>query len=172
MIPEAIVWVAVVVGAFLIAQPAEGEGEGEGEDPCAPVCLDTGRLSFCDTGQPASLDCTALAPGARCGTLSAAWGDDCLLPDGAACDPGYAFGDSRCDDGLACRDGRCIPGDSVDEAPLSPTAGTITADDVDATTSAAGCTSCAGAGLPLAPLGLLFRRRRHRPPPVGGGPSR
>jgi len=150
----------VVAAAWLAAQTGEGEGEGEGApDPCAPACIDAATLSFCDTGTPVTLACATVADGARCGPLSNDWGDDCLLPDGATCDPGYGFGDSRCDDGLACRDGACAPGAPEPEPPLSPTAGTVAAD----TTTPPSPTSCAGAGVGLLPLALALARRRRRP---------
>ena len=155
--------VAVVVAALLAGQSGEGEGEGEGEDPCAPVCVDGSHLSFCDAGLPVTLDCATIVDGARCGQLSEAWGVDCLLPEGAACDAGYGFGDSRCDDGLACRNGACAPGEPQPEEPLSPTAGTSLTSAPSTSSSAWGCASGASSSpVWLAAAALLGRRRRRR----------
>jgi hypothetical protein len=153
--------VAVVVAAFLAGQ--SGEGEGEGEDPCAPVCVDATHLSFCDTGVPTTLDCVTVVDGARCGELSSAWGVDCLLPSGAACDAGYGFGDSRCDDALACIDGVCAPGTPSTPEPLSPTAGTSLTSDSSSSTSSSCFDGSAAAALSLPIAGALRLRRRRRP---------
>ena len=154
--------VAVVVAALLAGQAGEGEGEGEGEDPCAPACVDGTHLSFCDAGAPVTLDCAVVVDGARCGLLSEAWGDDCLLPDGAPCDAGYGFGDSRCDDGLACRDGACAPGEPQPTEPPSPTAGTSLTNEAATTSSSLGCAAGASSSPVWLAAAVFFRRRRQR----------
>jgi hypothetical protein len=166
----------VVVALLLVAQPAgEGEGEGEAPDRCDPVCVDDATLAFCADGEPTTLPCASVAAGARCGLLSAAWGADCLLPAGAACDPDYGFGDSRCDDGLSCRDQVCAPGEPAPSPPATPTAGTTV--DLGPTTTAspfacAGCAASPADGV-WAALGalLLLLRRGCRPSPRGTAPS-
>jgi hypothetical protein len=139
--------VVVDIAGMLRGQPAgEGEGEGEGApDPCDPACVDAARLSFCADGVPTELDCAAVAVGSRCGDLSTAWGADCLLPAGAACDPDYGYGDSRCDDGLACRDAVCVAGEPQAAAPLAPTPGTTVDLGPTSTASPFGCAGCAAA---------------------------
>ncbi len=142
-----------------------------GPDPCTPHCSgDT--LAFCDGDAATTLDCRSLD--ASCGLLSDAWGDDCLLRAGAACEPGYAFGASRCDArsttaALFCIDGACVVADGPAPAPTeTPTAGTevgAVAND----TSPFGCLNCGNFGLPaLLPVlwwrnrRALLRRRSHR----------
>lgn len=155
-------WVVVVVAAFLSGQTAEGEGEGEGVDPCAPSCVDETHLSFCDDGEAVTLDCAVVDDGARCALLSDAWGADCLLPEGAVCDPGYALAESRCDEGMSCIDGVCAVGEPVDEPLLLPTPGTIAANDTSNTTSTTGCASSGGAPAVLVALALVLWPRRRR----------
>jgi hypothetical protein len=139
----------------------EGEGQGEGEDDCAVVCVDAATLSFCDAGEVVTLDCADVDVAATCALHSAAWGFDCVLPAGSACDPAYAFGRSRCAGGLACTDGVCAPGSPATPAPLEPTAGTSNSTTTSASTNVLNCQSCGTtSALWLAPVWLLRRRRR------------
>lgn len=139
-----------------------------GEVDCTPRC-EGEVLHFCDDETPVSIDCSET--GATCGELSAEWGADCLLPEGAACDPSYADGLSRClgsaDATACCVDGSCgappagtsscrafVPG-----APERPGAGSAI-DGQDDTSSCLGCE-----GIPLLSLlplavGLRLRRRK------------
>ncbi len=162
-------FVVVVVAALLVAQgegegeadPPLGEGEGEGEDPCTPQC-DGDVLRFCDFGAAATLVCAdvdANVSGETCGLLSAEWGFDCLLPDGAACDPGFGFGQSRCAGG-ACIDQVCATGEPLGEPVLEPTQGTdFVANTAPTSDSCLGCPQTSLVG-PLPLLGLWRARRR------------
>src|SRR5581483_9945968 len=100
--------------------PAEGEGEGEGAtcDPAtSATCTTVGTtpaVAFCgDTLKCDDADGVAGADG--CAKISDQWGNDCVLGDGATCDPEYAFGLSRCDptatdssgQHLFCVSGKC-----------------------------------------------------------------
>jgi hypothetical protein len=91
-----------------------------GPDPCAPTC-DGDTLRYCDGSTLTDLDCTSIG---RCGLLSTAWGFDCIAREGAACDPGYAFGASRCDADaqLVCVSGTCHTGTAPADTPAQPTA--------------------------------------------------
>ncbi len=142
-----------------------GDVDG-GAGACAPSC-DGQTLSFCDDDAGvASIDCTTVPGASRCGLLSDAWGNDCLLGEGAACDPGYGFGDSRCDRdaSLFCVDGTCAVG-TAPPAPVvqTPTPGTAT---ITTTSTSSGdifsCLGCGGTGTSGALLlgGLLLALRR------------
>ena len=133
-------------------------------DPCVPFCTDL-TLHFCDGSDEMALVCTDVDPAARCGELSPEWGADCLLPVGAACDPGYAFGGSRCDGdaSLFCIDGACTVADGpAEQGPLSPTPGS---ESIDTSTDTGGCgaSGCAQSGTALwlvALVPMLMRRKR------------
>lgn len=132
-------------------------------DVCDPRCQGA-ELSFCDGATPTTLDCPAL--GASCGELSAAWGDDCVLPEGAACDPGYAFGESRCDRAasLYCIESTCqVAAGPETQAPLSPSAGTTSSNGTTASSDPFGCSSCgAASALGFTFVGGALRRLRRR----------
>lgn len=151
-------FVVVVIAALLVAQ---GEGEGEA-DPCIPAC-DVDVLHFCDFDGAVALNCADVdlsVEGESCALLSTAWGFDCLLPDGAACDADYGFGVSRCAGG-ACIDQRCAAGTGVVEGPPTPTPGTSFVAPVAASSDS--CSGCAQAALlPPVPLLWLLRRSRRR----------
>jgi hypothetical protein len=159
-------WSAVVViSAALLASAQDTHDDDAPADDCDIVCLDDATLSFCDGGEAVTLACSDVDVAARCAWHSEAWGFDCVLPTGAACDPAYAFGRSRCEAGLACRDGACAPGAPEPLAPLEPTAGTTHSTTTTTTNpvSVLNCQSCGSASaLWLAPLGLVRRRRRAR----------
>ena len=145
-------------------EPDAGTADAGEPDPCDPRCeVDT--LRWCDDGAPSSLDCNALD--ARCGELSPAWGDDCLLGEGARCDPGYAFGESRCDRGasLYCIGGVCTVASAPEAlAPLTPSAGSQGTSDTSTTSDPFACSSCgsgSAAGL-FVFAGALRRLRRPR----------
>lgn len=133
-------------------------------DPCDPRCEGT-FLAFCDGEEASTLNCADLD--ARCGELSAAWGADCLLAAGAACEPGYGFGESRCDraDSLYCIDGVCaVASGPAAPDPLTPSAGTHADSDQDAASDPFACSSCtqgSAAGL-FVLAGALRRLRRLR----------
>lgn len=157
------------------ASPALAQSDGGVEDAgpvdagdsgaCDPRC-EGDTLRFCDGEEPTALDCATLE--ARCGELSAAWGADCLLPAGAACDPGYGFGESRCDRAasLYCVDGACaVAGGPSPAEPLEPTPGTQSRSSGSSATDPFGCDGCSNtsaAGLFLL-AGALKRKRRPRP---------
>ncbi|MBI1946019.1 MAG: hypothetical protein HYS27_10000 [Deltaproteobacteria bacterium] len=168
------VLLAVAAAPVLFAVPARAQADagvqdagvedaGTPDNPCDPSC-DGDTLRFCDGETPRELPCDA--PFARCDELSAAWGADCLLPEGAACDPGYAFGESRCDRAasLYCIEGTCqvasgpeVPG------PLSPSPGTSSTSGTSATSDPFGCSSCGSASaLGLLGCGGALRRLRRR----------
>lgn len=145
-----------------------GAGDA-GPVDCTPRC-EGEVLRFCDDGEPVALDCSET--GATCQVLSEEWGADCVLPPGAACDPGYADGLSRCagagDDppSNCCVNNACAPPDDevnscrafLPDAPARPTADNALDDD-----AASSCLGCEGIPLlTLAPLlvGLRLRRRR------------
>ena len=170
--PALAVATLALVGALLAPTPARAqaaEGEGEG-NACTPRCVDATTLAFCDAGAPVTLTCADVDPTAQCAPLSPAWGDDCVLGDGAACDPGYAFGHSRCDEALSlfCVDAACTlaAGPPAAGPPLEPDPGTT---PTATTTTTASCLGCAGApdaaatGA-LAGALLLVRGRRRRVP--------
>jgi hypothetical protein len=71
------------------------------EPDCTPRC-DNNSLLFCDGIGATTLPCDEVTDGATCAVLSSAWGADCVLPAGATCEPGYAFGVSRCNPPLVC----------------------------------------------------------------------
>lgn len=137
---------------------------------CVPVC-EGDVLRFCDDGEPVELDCGE--EGGTCGLVSEEWGFDCLLPEGAACEPGYAEGISRCEGSgeadLCCVEGACAePGNVTScrqfqpEAPSRPAIANPVADNTGAQ-SCLGLGGCEGIpGLSLLPLlvGLRLRRRR------------
>lgn len=151
----------------------EGDDAGPGSEDggtadCTPRC-DGEVLRFCDDGTPVELDCSET--GATCGILSEEWGADCLLPEGAACDPSYADGLSRClgssDASVCCVEGTCQApeGDTSTcrafrpGTPDRPGAGSAT----DTSDDGSGCLGCNDIPLlSLAPLlvGLRLRRRR------------
>lgn len=148
----------------LLASPAAAQndaGVADAGDPCDPSCAGA-VLSFCDGAAPTTLDCAAL--GATCGELSAEWGPDCILPAGAACEPGYAFGASRCDraQSLFCVDGTCqVASGAPAPATLEPTPGTATETTTSATTDPFGCSSCGTASaLSFLCFGGALRRLR------------
>jgi hypothetical protein len=133
---------------------------------CAPAC-DGNTVTFCDDDEVATIDCAQdVHAGSTCRRLSAEWGDDCVLPEGAPCDPGYAFGASRCDPGpprLSCIDGVCAPGAPASEDPLEPTPGTTVINNNPATTNPFGCSGCPqSAGAWVAALLALLRARNAR----------
>ena len=141
----------------------DGGALSDGGAPCAglaPAC-DGDVLRFCDevTGEVRALDCAAEL-GGRCGLLSDEWGADCLLPEGAPCDPGYADGLSRCEGSAeatrCCVDGACASPPASTESclelvPGAPDVGPDTAPApgdgaTTTTTPSASCPtgSCAG----------------------------
>jgi len=152
---------SVLLAAFVLC-PAQNEGEGEGEgEACAITCVDDVTLTYCDDDELVTLPCAEVHPEARCALLADVWGDDCLLPAGAACDDAYAFGRSRCAGGLACLDGVCAPGAPSPDEPAEPTAGTVVDTTTTATaTSPFSCASCPTTSLLLLGPGWLVRRRR------------
>jgi hypothetical protein len=139
-----------------------------GVDPCTPRC-EGDTLRFCDQDTPVTRDCAD--EGAICGELSPAWGADCLLPEGAACEPGYGDDLSACEGASAgircCIDDTCQSAggaDCRDFAPARPdlpgpaTGGPIEPSDDLSTTS---CLDCQNANLAwLFPLALFRWRRR------------
>lgn len=141
-----------------------GDVDAGEPDPCDPRC-DDAVLVFCDGTAPTTLDCAAL--GASCGALSAAWGDDCLLSEGASCDPGYAFGESRCDRAasLYCIEGSCqVASGPEPQSPLSPSAGTGATSSTTTSSDPFGCSSCGAASVfGFTCFGGALRRRRRRP---------
>lgn len=145
-------------------EPDGGVVDAGAPDPCDPSCQGD-QLQFCDGDAASTLDCATL--GARCGELSAAWGADCLLPVGAACDPGYGYDESRCDRAasLYCIDGACAVASAPQgQPPLSPSAGSSAADD-SSTSDPFACSSCtdgSAAGVFVLAGALLRRRRRAR----------
>ncbi len=150
----------VLVAAPALAQ--DDAGVPDAGDPCDPSCAGA-VLSFCDGAAPTTLDCAAL--GGTCGVLSVEWGPDCLLPAGAACEPGYAFGASRCDraQSLFCVEGTCqVASGQPAPATLEPTPGTATsATTTTATTDPFGCASCGTASaFGLVCFGGALRRVR------------
>ena len=151
---------AIVIGAAVLT-PGQGEGEGE-IDPCAVVCLDAATLTYCDADDVVSLDCADVDASAVCALHSDAWGFDCVLPAGSACDPAYAFGLSRCAAGLACLDGSCAPGTPPDDVVLEPTDGTAVATSTTGTTTDVfSCLGCPSSSLLMfMPAWVLRRRRR------------
>lgn len=139
------------------------EGEGEGEVACERACLDATTLQFCDAGAVSTLACSDVDDGAVCGFHSARVGFDCVLPEGAACDPQYAFGASRCGPGLFCNALVCSTTAPAAAGDPVPTNGTKIVEDDETTTS---CTSCAAtdatAWLVVFAPALLLRWRRRR----------
>jgi hypothetical protein len=110
-----------------------------------------------------SLSCVDVADGAVCALHSTAWGFDCVLPEGSACDPAYAFGRSRCAVGLACLDGICAPGTPADDEPLEPTDGTAVDTTTTGTaTNAFSCLGCPSSSLLMFMPAWALRRRRRR----------
>lgn len=160
-------WSAAVVICAALLAPAQGsddDGADDG-DACDIVCVDTATLSFCDDGEVVTLPCADVDPTASCALHSEAWGFDCVLPVGTACDPAYAFGRSRCTLGLDCVDGVCAPGSAPAPIPLQPTAGTSHSTTTTTTTTASllNCQSCGSTSmLWMAPLGLGLGRVRRR----------
>lgn len=144
-------------------------GADAGEDACARRCQDGDVLTYCDVDAPAQLDCVRdLEGGARCGLLADSFGEDCLLGEGAGCDPDYAGGLSRCDRSasLYCVDGTCqvASGPPPAPGPLEPTRGTVPTATDDGTSSSS-CLGCGGSSAaPVAAAALLLRplRRRRR----------
>lgn len=154
-------------------EPADDGGVVEddaGPVDCTPRC-DGEILRFCDADRPVSLDCSE--SGATCGVLTPEWGADCLLPEGAACDPSYADGVSRCQGASTsgpsscCVEGVCtVLTENTDTcrafrpgAPDRPGTGGA----VDSGLDAVSCLGCDSIPLlSLAPLlvGLRLRRRR------------
>jgi hypothetical protein len=86
----------------------ELDGELDAGPNCEPRC-EGDELLFCDDGALVALDCQELE--GRCGLLSDEWGFDCLVPEGAPCEPGYADGLSRCEGSaqaaLCCIESEC-----------------------------------------------------------------
>ncbi|MCC7074899.1 MAG: hypothetical protein IT383_26550 [Deltaproteobacteria bacterium] len=154
-----LVTVTVTVASPALAQ--DDAGAPDAGNPCDPSCAGD-VLSFCDVSQATTLDCAAL--GATCGALSAEWGPDCLLPAGASCEPGYAFGASRCDraQSLYCIEGSCQVASGAPASPaLTPSAGTGTASTTSATSDPFGCSSCGTASaLSFLCFGGALRRLR------------
>jgi hypothetical protein len=140
------------------------------QDECGPAC-NGDMLRFCDGAQVVELDCREL--GTRCTVISTEWGADCVLGEGAACDPGYAFDASRCDPTvdlaapprrLYCIDGVCTyaestPGPPADEEPTPGTAIALDAGD----TNPFGCSDCGNSGVAAVILPAWWLRRRLRP---------
>lgn len=182
-----VLFIALPWAATTFAQDA-GLDAGVIEDAAAivdggapwPARCEGNTLIFCDalTGEERTLSCDEL--GATCGLLSDAWGFDCLLPEGAPCEPGYANGLSRCAGAssrtLCCVDGTCaeppsgterchdllpdpppVPGPGGEPAPSG--------EDTPATSGCpvAGCTQ-APASLAALLLGLALGRARRRRP--------
>jgi hypothetical protein len=156
------------VGSFLFASVALAliAQDPDAGPACDPACNGATELAYCDDGEPATIDCTAI--GGRCTLLSDAWGDDCVLSAGQACDPGYAFGASRCDRAasLFCIGGECTqasgPENEPDEEPTPGTEVPITA----GSTNPFGCPDCGeGQSALLVPalFGLRALRRRRAP---------
>ena len=138
----------------------EGAAEGE-EDPCLPVC-DVDVLHTCDMGEPVEIDCAAA--GWRCAQLSQTWGDDCVLPQGAACAPGYAGGLSRCDPeaSLYCIEGVCQVAEELIPVPTpEPTAGSAHALPTSST-NAFGCENCGSSSAVFFVPSLWSLRRLRR----------
>ena len=148
----------IVVVAALLAAQGEGEGEGEGEG-CVTACVDDSAIEFFDGVACVRIACADVDEGSVCGEVSADFGDDCLLADGAACDPGYADGASRCAS-HACVDGVCGNGENQPEGDLEPTDGT--AIDNGAVASSTGCFGCPSTSLVVPFFGALVLRRRRR----------
>jgi hypothetical protein len=152
---------------FLAAAPVALAQVDAGVE-CARRCVDADTLEYCDNGAPTTLACDeATVPGVvACGTIGGAWGDDCLLGEGAACDPGYGGGASRCDRSasLFCIDDVCTVADGPPPppGPLEPSPGT-TPPDTASSSDPFGCSGCSGdsstAFVGAAAL-LLLRRRR------------
>lgn len=179
---------AVVALAALFSLPAlaqdggsldGGDVEGDagtvtdgdaGPVDCLPRC-EGEVLHFCDDGEPVQLDCTET--NATCGILSEEWGADCLLPEDAACEPGYADGLSRCqgagDDppSACCVDEVCLGVNDVDDcrdllpgAPDRPATANPVAQNT--TTSCLGCDSIPLIGLTPLLVGLRLHSRLRR----------
>ena len=131
----------------------------------APTCIERceagDTLVYCDGDAEQRLTCAEL--NASCGPLNTTWGLDCLLPEGAPCEPGYADGASRCNPAanLFCdvdTCARCEPGQVCEtrfpDAPAaSATSGGFSEREVDTGTSAS-CLGCSSSDIPL--FGLLF----------------
>ena len=133
----------------------------------APFC-DDDELVFCDGLAEDRVDCADVHDDARCGLLNDEWGFDCLLPEGAACFPGYAGGASRCDpeDAPYCTEGVCSDDEPGPTEPPDPTPGSGAL--VPSTTESSSffsCESCQGGqqGALLFGAFLLALRRRRRP---------
>jgi hypothetical protein len=153
--------VACVLACVALPARAQDAGEGEAADPNAATC-DGDVLHFTDsqTGEAQTIDCAAKLS-ATCGTI-AGWGADCVLPDGADCDPGYAGGKTRCT-GSFCVGHKCTQTAGSDPAP------TPTEFGEDALTLSTSCLGCpaSGTGSPAAFLQVVFglwglRRLQHR----------
>ena len=148
---------------LLLSPAALAQVDGGIPDACDPRC-EGAVLHYCDGELPALLDCAALD--ARCGELSPSWGDDCLLPAGAPCEPGYAFDESRCDRAasLFCVDGACAVASGPQSPPvLEPSAGSGSSTDSssDEVLDCSSCSSTSAAGL-FVLAGALRRLRRLR----------
>jgi hypothetical protein len=152
-------------------------------NPCDPACVDDGgvpAVSFCDEADagPSAIACApdgGVTGSDGCASIPAVdggqpWGPDCVLGEGAPCDPGYAFGASRCDPdkvdsnghhlfcvGDVCTFAASKPGP---EAPLEPSAGTHTAPS--STTNCFGCNNTSTAGAVMFGAALLSLRRLRR----------
>ncbi|MCC7109196.1 MAG: hypothetical protein IT382_07920 [Deltaproteobacteria bacterium] len=148
---------------LLLSPAALAQVDGGTPDTCDPRC-EGAVLHYCDGELPVLLDCATLD--ARCGELSPAWGDDCLLSAGAPCEPGYAFDESRCDRAasLFCVDGACAVASGPQSPPVlepSASSGSSTDSSSDEVLDCSSCSSTSAAGL-FVLAGALGRLRRLR----------
>lgn len=158
-------------------EPSDAGASDAGPVDCTPRC-EGDTLLFCEGANDlVELDCAAELDGV-CGELSAEWGADCLLPEGAACAYGYADGVGRCEGGadgdvccvneVAGVDGVCTAqpaGTSCrDLAPATPARPRLSgvADTDDTLESCLGVNCANFPGLSLLPVLLALKLRRRR----------